>query len=147
MRKSNMYIIAPVIIIVIVGLVIYNFYSKNTTFKDVVLDKINTDQISSLEILKSSNDEKKTITDKSEINKIINSLSVIKLSEGSYSIDSTESYYITIKTNNLRRFGMTLYDKNYLRIFDYDPKIPKNSIKSYKISNEFDPATIRSLFR
>ncbi|GIP28496.1 hypothetical protein J23TS9_36260 [Paenibacillus sp. J23TS9] len=146
MRKSSIYIIAAVIIIVIVGLVIFNSYSKNTTFNDVVLEKINTDQISSLEILKSSNDEKKTITDKSEINKIMNSLSVIKLREGSYSIDSTEPYYITIKTNNLRRFGMTLYDKNYLKIFDYDPEIPKNSTKSYKISNEFDPAIIRSLF-
>ncbi|MGN7360397.1 DUF5301 domain-containing protein [Paenibacillus sp. SAF-054] len=119
---------AAVMIIAMVGLVTFHSYSKNTTFKGLVLTKINTDQISSVEVLKSSTDEKKTLTDKSEINQIINSLSVITLRAGSYTaIDTAEPYYMTIRINNQRRFGLLLYDEDVLKVYDYQSNGKKNA--------------------
>ena len=105
-------------------------------------------EVSSIEIIRSSNtinEDKITVTDPSQIELIMNAFSQTKLREASLSnINYTEKYWITIKTNKIRKFGITLYDKDYVDIFEDNSK--KKYPKSYKITNEFDPIVIQGLF-
>lgn len=149
MKKRN-YIVAGIVIIIIVGLGIFYMSTKSTTFKEAVLDQFDVKEVSSIEIIKSGENEKVvTVTDSSEIEKILNTFSQTKLRESSLSnINYADSYWMTIKTNNKnRKFGITLYDKDYINIYEYSAAIQKNTTKSYKITNDFDPIVIRDLFK
>ena len=147
--KKGYKIFAAIILAIVVGSVIINMSTKNTIFKEVVTDHLNVKEISSIEIIRSTDtisEDTITVTDVGQIQLIINALSQTKLRKTSISnINYAESYWITLKTNEKRKFGMTLYDKDYLTIFQYNSN--KDATKSYKITNEFDPSVIRGLFK
>ncbi|WP_045574559.1 hypothetical protein [Desulfosporosinus sp. I2] len=147
--KKRYKIVAAIIFAIVVGLVIIYMSTKNTTFKEVVLDHLNVMEVSSIEIIRKTdaiNENRITVTDPSQIELIMNAFSRTKMREASFSnINYTESYWITLKTNENRKFGITLYDNDYVNIFEYNSK--KNTTKSYKITNEFDPIVIRGLFK
>lgn len=148
--KKRYKIVAAIFLAIVVGLVIIDMSTKNTTFKEVVLDHLNVIEVSSIEIIRSTdtiNEDKITVTDPSQIESIMNAFSQTKLKEASFlNINYTGSYWITLKTNKNRKFGITLYDKVYVTIIEYNNST-KNATKSYKITNEFDPIVIRGLFK
>ncbi|MGO4697530.1 hypothetical protein AB4Z50_24915 [Paenibacillus sp. 2TAB26] len=147
MIKRNM-IVPALFLIVIAGIVVFTTFSKQTTFKKAISDQLNVTQISSIEILKSTDDpleEKIIVTDSALIERIMNVFSNTKLIKEHFSTNNyKESYWITIKTNENRQFGFTLYDHHFLNVFDYNAS--KNAANSYKITNELDASVIRDLF-
>jgi len=146
--KKRYKIVALIALAIIVGLVI-NDYTRITTFKEVVFSQLNG-EVSSIEIIRSTdtpNEDKITVTDPSQIELIMNALSQTKLREASRpNIKSAEKYWITLKIKNIRKFGITLYGKDYVDIYDDNP-YEKDRLKSYKITNKFDPIIIRALFK
>ncbi|MCJ8011812.1 DUF5301 domain-containing protein [Paenibacillus sp. KQZ6P-2] len=150
--KKSYYIVAAVVIVIVIIVSLGIFYSstKGTTFNEVVLARFDTKSVSSIEIIRQDNQGEATVTvtDPSEIQKILNAFSKAKLRKSSSSqIDFTESYWMTIKTNDgKRKYGITLYDKAYINTYEYNAAVPKNAIHSYKITNEFDSTVIGSLF-
>lgn len=147
--KRRYKIVAVIILAIVVGLVINN-YTKNTTFKEAVLDHMNVKEISSIEIVRASdaiNEDKITITDSSQIELIMNAFSQTKLRESiSPNIKYTEVYWITLKINKIRKFGIILYGKDYVVINDANP-YEKYKVHSYRITNEFDSIVIQGLFK
>lgn len=87
MKRRGKYIITILVIITIAALAMMYIFSKNTTFKEVVLDKLNLNEISSIEIIKSgsTNEKEITVTDPSQITKIMDAFSQMKLKESTIS--------------------------------------------------------------
>ncbi|UYO06685.1 ATP-dependent metallopeptidase FtsH/Yme1/Tma family protein [Paenibacillus sp. PSB04] len=147
--KRLIYLAAAVLIVI--GLGIFYFSPKNFTFKEAVLDKLDTNNVASIEIIKrdQQGEHTKNVTNSEEIHEILNSLSAANLKKsGPSDIQFTESYWITVKTNDEgRAYGITLYDSDYMHTFEYDAAAPKNASRSYKITNDFDAAAIRNVFK
>ncbi|MGG1636656.1 hypothetical protein [Paenibacillus sp. NRS-1760] len=147
MKKRYMFVPA-LFLFVIAGVVVFTISSKQTTFNKVISDQLNLNQISTIEILKSIDDpleEKIVVTDLAQIERIMNVFSNTKLIKEHFStININETYWITIKTNENRQFGLTLYDYHYLNVFNYNAS--KDAANSYKITNELDASVIRDLF-
>lgn len=147
MKKIKYTTIAITLLLVVVMVLLYQ-QSQNTSFQEVVLNKVSVDEISSLQVISrlydSADEEEVLITNKQEIAEILNYLSQFELSKSKLSnITYTESFWITIKTGEERAFGLTLYDNAYLSVYQY---IPQRSA-SYRIKNEVGPPTvIRELF-
>lgn len=137
--------------LIVVGLGIFYFSPKNFTLEEAVLDKLDTNNVASIEVIKrdQQGEHTKNVTNSEEINEILNSLSAAKLKKsGSSDIQFTESYWITLKTEDKgRAYGMTLYDNDYINTFEYNAAVPKNASRSYKITNDFDAAAIRNAFK
>ncbi|MFC3748314.1 hypothetical protein [Paenibacillus sp. GCM10012306] len=152
MNKRNKYILFGIVMLIIVGLGIFYMSPSNTTFKKAVLDQLDVAEVSSIKIDKSGaavDENEVTITDPGEIDKILGTLAQINLRKSRLSnIKYNDSYWITIETKSENlKFGITLYDQNYLETYEYNAKIPKNKIQSYKITNDFDLEVIRDLFK
>lgn len=147
--KRLVYLAAAVLIVV--GLGIFYFSPKNFTFKEAVLDKLDTNRVASIEVIKrdQQGEHIKNVTNSEEINQILNSLSAAKLKKSRASdIEFTESYWMTLKTNDKgRAYGMTLHDNDYINTFEYNADVPKKASRSYKITNDFDTAAIRNVFK
>ncbi|MFS0862033.1 hypothetical protein [Fredinandcohnia sp. 179-A 10B2 NHS] len=58
------------------------------------------------------------------------------------SINFDESYWLTLRTNGERKLGITVYDENYLMIFDYST----SNQTSYQIISGFDSSNIEQYF-
>jgi len=148
MKKRNK-IVAAIILVVVVGLVVVYTSSINTTFSEEVTDHFNLKDVSSIEIIKttsSTNEDTVTVTDPKQMELIMNTFSMTKLRKDPVENSNyTDSYWITIKNNGTRQFGLTLYGHNYLEI--YNNNATKNALKSYKIKNELDLTLIQSLFK
>jgi len=146
MSKRNTYILAFLLVAIVIVLAIMNNQRNTTTFKEAVLDQLNLAEISSVDVIKSidSSEEEISVTTPEKIQFIVNVLSEVKLRKADYSnSQQTESYWITIKTNNERKFGLTLYS-DHIIIFSYD-LVGKKSV-SYKILNHVDLEAINELF-
>ncbi|WP_391572308.1 hypothetical protein [Cohnella sp.] len=145
MSKRNTYILAVLLVAIVVVLAIMN-NQRNTTFKEAVLDHLNLAEISSVDVIKSidSSEEEISVTTPEKIQFLMNVLSEVKLRKADYSnSQQTESYWITIKTNNERKFGLTLYS-DHIIVFSYD-SVGKKSV-SYKILNHVDLEAFNGLF-
>jgi len=143
--KRNTYILAVLLVAIVVVLAIMN-NQRNTTFKEAVLDHLNLAEISSVDVIKSidSSEEEISVTTPEKIQFLMNVLSEVKLRKADYSnSQQTESYWITIKTNNERKFGLTLYS-DHIIVFSYD-SVGKKSV-SYKILNHVDLEAFNGLF-
>lgn len=146
MNKRNYYIFALIIILLAVGTWFLTTNSTKSLADDVFKD-IKSDTVNSIEIEK-DNKEKVTITDKVEIEKILNSLSSIEVKKiSNNSKEFNEFYTIFIFANDDRRLGMFLYDDKYINIYDYEASPKKNSSMDYKISNNFDLKVIQDYFQ
>lgn len=148
MKKTKYVIAAIVVVLLVISLFTLYENSKRTTFNEVVLKDLNVEEISSLQMIKSMSENEISITERNKIKEIIDCLSLIKLKESGLStIEYTDSYWITLRDHDKRRFGITLYDNTYISIFKYTENQP-NLTFSYKITNEneIDVATIEKWF-
>ncbi len=126
-------------IIVIIG-AFYLLKSKSsTTFNEFV----HTAEITSIDIIRSSDDKEVVIENGNDIKELLKHFSEAELMEDEMgSIDFNESYWITLRSNNVRKLGMTVYDDKYLLIFDYN----KNNSTGYQIISVFDSSNIEQYF-
>lgn len=148
MKKVIYFIIT---IVIIVGLGIFYMTTRNSTFKEAILNKDDMSSVTSIEIIQRDNqgENEVTVTDSSQIKTIIDDFSKIKLRKSSNSeMDFTESYWMTFKDNDGKRnLGITLYDNDHMNTFVYDAAAPKNASKSYAIVTDFDLTFIQGLFK
>ncbi|KTD87668.1 hypothetical protein UQ64_12775 [Paenibacillus etheri] len=144
MKTRYVIILIPLVIITILWSV--TLYHSYNSFGNLVMDKIDATEITSIEILKSSNDKQIKVDDPKEIEKIIHEFSDVKLRRSNASDKPTETYWISIFVNKGLRFGMNLTDTNFLYITDLASK-NKYSSGNFKITSEFDGESITSLFK
>jgi hypothetical protein len=111
-----------------------------------VLDRIHVSEITSIEILKSSNYEQVKVEDPKEIEKIIHEFSDVKLRRSNDADKSTETYLIRIIVNRSMWYGMSLTDTNFLYFTDSASKSKYRS-GNFKITSDFDGESITSLFK
>lgn len=148
MKRRGKYFIGTLIFITIVALGMMYIFSKNTTFKEVVIEKLKVNEISSIEIVKSdrTNESEIAVTDPSQIIKIMEAFSQMQLKESNVSnVNFKTSYWIVLKSNGNRNFGITLYDSNHISIFEYNAVSQKKRLKSYIITNDLEQMVIPEL--
>ncbi|OMD40483.1 DUF5301 domain-containing protein [Paenibacillus odorifer] len=144
MKKTNPYIVF--LVVFIIGFWSITLYHSYNSFKNIILDRIDTAEITSIEILKSSNDEQVEVEDPKEIEKIIHEFSDVKLRRSNAADKPTETYWISIRVNKALRFGMNLTDTNFLHIIDLASNNKYHS-GGFKITSKFDGQSITSLFK
>ncbi|MHB0864618.1 DUF5301 domain-containing protein [Paenibacillus sp. SEL3] len=149
MRRRNRYIVKSAIILIaaIIGMVY--IVNLDTSFRKVVLDRMDTAKINTILISKSPDYTDQLVKDKNEIQSILNALAEMKLRKSSVLDKGLNSVYmlsIFVDHENERDlFGITLYDQNYIEI--YDETKTKNKVTSYKITSDYDVEPIRKLFK
>lgn len=121
----------------------------NTSFERVALDDLKIEDITSIDIVKSSNNEEVTIEDVNQIEQIMKNFSSTELRK--YSVleqleerNFNEAYWITIKVDGDRKLGIRLDSEKYISIFDYT-KNNKNT--NFKITNNLNLEFIENLFK
>lgn len=143
MKKPNPYFVF--LAVFIIGYWSITLYHSYNSFENIILDRINTTEITSIQILKSSNEEEIKIDDPAEIEKIIHEFADVKLRRTNASDKPAETYWISIFVNKGLRFGMSLTDTNYLHITDLDSKSKYHS-GGFKITSKFDSEFIAKMF-
>lgn len=144
MKKPNPFIVF--FLVFIIGFWSITLYHSYNSFENLVLDRIDATEITSIEILKSSNEEEVKVDDPKEIEKIIHEFSDVKLRRSNAADKPTETYWISIFVNKGLRFGMSLTDTNFLYINDLASKSKYHS-GGFKITSKFDGESITSLFK
>lgn len=141
MKKQTKYIIGigALIIILVAAVVVYNA-QKTTSFKKLIADKINVNEISAIYITQRSSgvevrqDEIK-IEDREEINKIMavfDKLDLKNANDEKMKLDPY-TYHIQIEVNKEARFGIDIYNKFNISLFD--GKASKNRLREYSTNN------------
>ncbi|MGG4215671.1 DUF5301 domain-containing protein [Paenibacillus sp. FSL L8-0638] len=149
MRRRNRCIVKSAIILIaaIIGMVY--IVNLDTSFRKVVLDRMDTAKINTILISKSPDYTDQLVKDKNEIQSILNALAEMKLRKSSVLDKGLNSVYMLSifvdRENERDLFGITLYDQNYIEI--YDETKTKNKVTSYKITSDYDIEPIRKLFK
>ena len=118
---------------------IYFYTLKSSSFEEIVL--FNVEETTSIEIKKNS--EEIILTDKNEIEKIMDDFSKIELRKDEQSDkDFNESYWISLFENNKQTYGLTFYDNNFINIYSFETR---ESIQ-FKVINE-NKLEIQNLFK
>ncbi|MEK5468007.1 hypothetical protein MKY64_23640 [Paenibacillus sp. FSL R7-0210] len=141
MKKQTKYLIGigALIIILVAAVFVYNA-QKTTSFKKVITDKINVNEVSTIYITQRSSGVEVTqdeikIEDREEINKIIaefDKLDLKNANDGKIKFDPY-TYNIQIYVNKEARFGIDIYNKMNISLFD--GKATKNRLNQYLTNN------------
>ncbi|MGD6855952.1 DUF5301 domain-containing protein [Bacillus infantis] len=129
-------------ILIILG-AIYMINTRSTTFNQAVPDM---SEITAIEIIKSSTD-KEVVLEKNDVKKLVQSWSDMELkADGMGSLDFEESYWITLRAKDTRKYGLTVYDDKYLLVYDFSKRTKKDSSRSYQIISGADLDDIEQYF-
>ncbi|WP_068500198.1 DUF5301 domain-containing protein [Paenibacillus kribbensis] len=152
MKIQKKYVLSFIILFVVIVVAGVIFASKTTiTFKEAALGQVNLEEIDTIEIIKSddnsTNERKITVSDPKEIHQIINEFSQIQLKKSNSSTPSSDSYWITIRSKQERKLGLTILGEKNIVIYKYKSANPKNSIVSYEIISGYNGKLIQNLFK
>ncbi len=115
------------------------------------MGQVNLEEIDTIEIIKSddnpTNERKITVSDPKEIHQIINEFSQIQLKKSNSSTPSSDSYWITIRSKQERKLGLTILGEKNIVIYKYNSANPKKSIVSYEIISGYNGKLIQELFK
>ncbi|WP_404359703.1 DUF5301 domain-containing protein (plasmid) [Cytobacillus firmus] len=118
---------------------IYFYTLKSSSFEEIVL--FNVEETTSIEIKKNS--EEIILTDKNEIEKIMDDFSKIELRKNEQSDKGfNESYWISLFENNKQTYGLTFYDNNFINIYSFETR----ESSQFKVINE-NKLEIQNLFK
>ncbi|EWG08608.1 DUF5301 domain-containing protein [Cytobacillus firmus] len=118
---------------------IYFYTLKSSSLEEIVL--FNVEEITSIEIKKNS--EEIILTDKNEIEKIMDDFSKIELRKNEQSDKGfNESYWISLFENNKQTYGLTFYDNNFINIYSFETR----ESSQFKVINE-NKLEIQNLFK
>lgn len=123
MRNKGLLLIISVFIIAIVGLLYFFKLNDHTSFENIVLN--DKEEITQIDIIRSSDNAVETIENANEIEQVLTILSdirKIKETDDDYP-NINELYWITIKENGQRQYGVTLMlgkEDDFVSIFNYN---------------------------
>lgn len=130
-------VIAILVTTVILGVF---YFKRGMNFNEAVPD---SPEITSIEIIRTSDNQDVVLEGGNDVRDLMNQLSETELREKSIgSIDFEESYWITIRADNNRKFGLTIYDEKYMLIYDYE----SSKQNSYQIISGFESFSIEKYF-
>lgn len=146
-RKSMKYLLTALIILLIV---LITSYKRHTTFEEIVLDRIHTDDITSIEMIQttsaSSEEQKVTVTDRAEIGTIIAAFEKIQLRKTHTPSSASTAYWIAIQVNDRLRFGLRLDSNKQIAITDLEQKDSKRNA-TYKITSAYEMESVERFFK
>lgn len=121
------------VLIISVGLYIYAIVPRNGTIYELVLDKYNNAEFSTINI--SVNNKEYKFKDKNEINIFIDKLKSIKIKEGKIKEDIKSETKVRMYSENFsEKLGFTIFDNKYLKFYGSENGRYKTTI--YKIVEE-----------
>ncbi|MBN8203903.1 DUF5301 domain-containing protein [Bacillus sp. NTK034] len=136
MKKTIIF--SLVIVLGIFGF-IYFYTLKSSSFEEIVI--FNVEEITSIEIKKNSKEI--ILTDKNEIEKIMDDFSKIELRKDEQSDkDFNESYWISLFENNKQTYGLTFYDNNFINIYSFESR----ESSQFKVIND-NKLEMQNLFK
>jgi hypothetical protein len=140
------------LIVFLLGLAVYHvgtIVQMFTSFEARVTSRINLQDITSIEIIRSASimaDELTvTVTDPAEIAEIMDAFAGVKLRSSYASHDFNRNYWMQIFVNKQYRFSIRVDDAKYISIGD-SSRQDKYSNGSFKIINHYDIQSIDRLF-
>lgn len=132
MKFKFKYLIISVLIIS-VGLFIYAILPRSGTIYELVLDKYNNAEISTINIR--VNNKEYEFKDKNEINIFIDKLKSIKIKEGKIEDDIKSETEVRMYSENFsEKLGFTIFDNKYLKFYGSENGRYKTTI--YRIVEE-----------
>lgn len=152
MKIQKKYVLSFIIIFVVIVVVGVIIVSKSTiTFKEAALEQVNLEEIDTIEIIKSddnsTNERKITVSDPKAIHQIINEFSQVQLKESNPNTSSSDLYWITIRSKQERKLGLTILGEKNLVVYKYKSAVPKNSVVSYEIISGYNGKLMKDLFK
>ncbi|WP_340021297.1 hypothetical protein MHI24_20095 [Paenibacillus sp. FSL K6-1096] len=141
MKKQTKYLlgIGALIIVLVAAVFVYNA-QKTTSFKKLITDKINVNEISAIYITQRSSGEEVRqdeikIEDREKINKLMaefNKLDLKSAHDGKIKL-VPYTYTIRIYVNREARFGIDIFNKFNISL--YDSSKTKNRLREYSTNN------------
>ena len=129
--KFKYFIIA--VLSVSVGGYIYSIFPKSGTTNELVFDKYNNADFSTMNI--GVNNKEYKFNDKNEINIFIDNLKSIKIKEGKIKEDIKSETKVRIYSDNFsEKLGFTIFDNKYIKF--YGSENGRYKTKIYKIVEE-----------
>ncbi|MEK5357743.1 hypothetical protein [Paenibacillus sp. FSL L8-0709] len=106
----------------------------NTTFTKEVIEKIGDKEVPTMQLIQFTGNTL-VLKDKEDTDQILNSLAPLKLKRVNKLPDtSIETYYIVIRNQGEKTFGISLYDTKNMVITNYK----NSSTQRYQITNDVD---------
>lgn len=143
--KWTIFIGIALILIIFIG---YSLYGSNKSFQDIISKNYANDTIKKISVQYSYNQKdnlnQQYLTDKTQINKLLNYLEPLELKEYKGKIDSEHYIYynLGLHTDKNGLLGVTIYNKDFVTIFIST----SNDTKTYKIvNNNFDVYYLKDL--
>ncbi|OMF77888.1 DUF4883 family protein [Paenibacillus peoriae] len=152
MKIQKKYVLSFIILFVVIVVVGVIFASEPTiSFKEAALGQVNLEEINTIEIIKSvdntANEKKITVSNPKAIHQIINELSQVQLKKSDSSTPSSDLYWITIRSKQERKLGLTIFGEKSLVVYKYDSAVPKNNVVSYEIISGYNEKLMKNFFK
>jgi hypothetical protein len=114
--------------------------------KVLAREGISVSNIESIEIIRGWKDERKYMTGRQDINRLMQSFSSLKVNKNNLAKLSDEnSYWLTISSKNGKRLALTVYESDYLTVYSFQDKNSKSN--TYKLSHSGVQLYLEEIFK
>ncbi|WCH45917.1 hypothetical protein [Lysinibacillus sp. OF-1] len=118
--------------------------TRDTDFTTEVTERLDLKEIHKIEVIRSSDEKTIMLTNKAEIDQIMQPLKDLPLKKVWFAkSDFKEAYWLTLSINDDREIGLRIDDNHHLFVYLYE----ENYMKDYKLNHDVDLTFIEQLFQ
>ncbi|MGM0790798.1 hypothetical protein [Bacillus sp. UMB0728] len=145
MRKNLLLFCIPAAFVLLYFIVSFSFGEEK--FDEVLAkEDILISDIESIEIISGWKDERKYLTGRQDIQRLMENFTGLKMNKNNFAqLSDEDSYWLTISSKSGKRLALTIFESDYITVYSFQDKNSRSN--TYKLSHSGLKLSLEEIFK
>ncbi|MGD6843871.1 hypothetical protein ACQCVH_15270 [Bacillus infantis] len=145
MRKNLLLCCIPAAFVLLYFIVSFSFGEEK--FDEVLVkEDILISDIESIEIISGWKDERKYLTGRQDIQRLMENFTGLKMNKNNFAqLSDEDSYWLTISSKSGKRLALTVFESDYITVYSFQDKNSRSN--TYKLSHTGLKLSLEEIFK
>jgi hypothetical protein len=145
LRKNLLLFCIPAAFVLLYFIVSFSFGEEK--FDEVLAkEDILISDIESIEIISGWKDERKYLTGRQDIQRLMENLTGLQMNKNNFAqLSDEDSYWLTISSKSGKRLALTIFESDYITVYSFQDKNSRSN--TYKLSHSGLKLSLEEIFK
>ncbi|MCA1038473.1 hypothetical protein LCM00_03030 [Bacillus infantis] len=145
MRKNLLLFCIPAAFVLLYFIVSFSF-GEEKFYVVLAKEDILISDIESIEIISGWKDERKYLTGRQDIQRLMENFTGLKMNKNNFAqLSDEDSYWLTISSKSGKRLALTVFESDYITVYSFQDKNSRSN--TYKLSHSGLKLSLEEIFK
>lgn len=145
MRKNFLLFYIPAAFVLLYFIFSFSF-GEEKFYEVLAKEEILISDIESIEIISGWKDERKYLTGRQDIQRLMENFTGLKMNKNNFAqLSDEDSYWLTISSKSGKRLALTVFESDYITVYSFQDKNSRSN--TYKLSHSGLKLSLEEIFK